>query len=238
MTGSVEEHPSGPAAPAESAAVEEAFNEAYAFLRKAIGVIALLLPVGVVIGNGWLGHSWELKGSISAYYYTPSRNYFVGSLCALAVFFLSYEYRDFGKYRADNYLSDFACVTALGVAFLPTTRGGVQSTRAEEVVGIFHYISAGALFLTLAVFCLFFFTRSQGVKTPQKIVRNRVYRSCGVIILSCLGLCLIAMWKAPESWRALFWLESVMVWAFAISWLVKGEFGGILADKPAVESSR
>lgn len=234
MTGSIEEQAAHPPA-LTGPVVEAAFNEAYSFLRKAIGVIALLLPIVVVIGHGVLGHSWELKGSLSAYYYTHSRNYFVGSLCALAVFFLSYEYRDFGKYQADNYLSDFACIAALGVAFLPTTRGGVPSTEAEEVVGVLHYLCAAALFLTLAVFCLFFFTRSQGVKTPQKILRNRVYRGCGVIILSCLGLCLVAMWKAPDSWRALFWLESIMVWAFAISWLVKGEFGGILTDRPATE---
>ena len=237
MTGSIEEEASGSPA-LTGQAVEAAFNEAYSFLRKAIGVIALLLPIVVVIGHGWLGHSWELKGSISAYYYTHSRNYFVGSLCALAVVFLSYEYRAFGKYQADNYLSDFACVAALGVAFLPTTRGGVQSTRAEEVVGFFHYLCAGALFITLAVFCLFFFTRSQGVKTPRKILRNRLYRSCGAVIISCLILCVLAAWKAPYSWHALYWLESIMVWAFAISWLVKGEFAGILVDKPTAESSQ
>jgi len=216
-----------------STVVEDAFNEAYTFLRKAIGVIALLLPFAVVLGKGMLDHTWELQGSISAYYYTHSRNYFVGSLCALAVFFLSYEYRHFGKYRADNYLSDFASVAALGVAFLPTTRGGVRSTGGEKFVGGLHLFFAAALFATLAIFCLFFFTRSQGGQTPQKVLRNRVYRVCGWIIVSCLVLCLIALVATPDSWRAPFWLESIMVWAFAVSWLVKGGFGGILADKPA-----
>ncbi len=224
-------------ASATGPAAEAAFNEAYAFLRKAIGVIALLLPVAVVLGSGWLDSSWDLKGSISAYYYTHSRNYFVGSLCALAVFFLSYEYRQFGKYRADNYLSDFASVAALGVAFFPTTRGDAPSTGPEKAIGILHYGCAVSLFASLAVFCLFFFTRSQGVRTPRKVLRNRVYRICGAVIIGCLLLCLLAMWKAPDRWHALFWLESVMVWAFAVSWLVKGEFHGILADDRSTQGA-
>jgi hypothetical protein len=173
-----------------------------------------------------------LQGSISAYYYTSSRNYFVGSLCALAVFFLSYEYRHLNEFRADNYLSNLASIAALGVAFLPTTRGGVASTGPEKAVGILHYGCAVTLFAILAAFCLFLFTRSQGGATAQKVVRNRLYRSCGGVIVGCLVLCAIALWTTPDGWRALFWLESIMVWAFALSWLVKGEFRGILADQP------
>ncbi|MDQ1738700.1 MAG: hypothetical protein QOE53_352 [Pseudonocardiales bacterium] len=216
---------------------DRALSASYRHLRIAIGLLALSLPFAVVLGKGLLsGHSWVLQGSISAYYYTHSRNYFIGALCVLAVFFLSYEYRHLGKFRADNYWSNLASVAALGVAFLPTTRGGVESTGPEKVVGALHYACAVALFVTLAVFCLFLFTRSQGGVTPQKVLRNRVYRVCGGVIVGCLVLCAIALWTAPDSWRALFWLESVMVWAFALSWLVKGEFRGILADQPPAGS--
>jgi hypothetical protein len=211
---------------------DQALGVAYRHLRIAIGLLALSLPFAVVLGKGLLDHSWVLQGSISAYYYTHSRNYFVGALCALAVFFLSYEYRHVHDFRADNYASNLASVAALGVAFLPTTRGGVESTGPEKVVGVLHYLCAAGLFVILAVFCLFLFTRSQGVKTPQKVLRNRIYRICGGVIVSCLVLCVLALWLAPDGWRALFWLESVMVWAFALSWLVKGEFRGILSDEP------
>jgi hypothetical protein len=216
---------------------DEALSEAYRHLRIAIGLLALSLPFAVVIGKGLLDRSWVLQGSISSYYYTHSRNYFVGALCALAVFFLSYEYRHVHEFRADNYLSNLASIAALGVAFLPTTRGDSSPTAAEKAVGVFHYLSAASLFGILAVFCLFLFTRSQGQKTPGKVLRNRVYRICGGVIVGCLILCGIALWQAPDSWRALFWLESVMVWAFAVSWLVKGEFRGILADKPSADGA-
>jgi len=211
---------------------ELALSVAYRHLRIAIGLLALSLPFAVVLGKGLLDRSWVLQGSISGYYYTSSRNYFVGALCALAVFFLSYEYRSGREFRADNYLSNLASITALGVAFLPTSEGRVAPTGSEQVVGVLHYLCATALFLILAAFCLVLFTRSRGGATPQKVLRNRIYRTCGGVILGCLALCAIALWRAPESWRALFWLESIMVWAFAISWLVKGEFRGILADQP------
>lgn len=231
MTGSAEQDALSMAGvPASSE--DEAFSVAYRHLRIAIGLLALSLPFAVVLGKGLLDHSWVLQGSISAYYYTHSRNYFVGALCALAVFFLSYEYRHVHEFRVDNYLSNLASLAALGVAFLPTTRSGGAATGPEKVVGVLHYLSAATLFVILAIFCLFLFTRSQGGKTPQKVLRNRVYRVCGGVIVGCLVLCVVALWLAPDSWRALFWLESIMVWAFALSWLVKGGFRGILADKP------
>ena len=215
---------------------ERALSVAYRHLRIAIGLLALSLPFAIVLGKGLLDGSWVPQGSISAYYYTSSRNYFVGALCALAVFFLSYEYRSVDEFRADNLLSNLASVAALGVAFLPTTRGGVTSTGPEKVVGALHYVCAVALFVILAVFCLFRFTLSQGKKTPQKVLRNRVYRACGGVIVGCLILCLVALVAMPDSWRALFWLESIMVCAFALSWLVKGGFRGTLEDKPPAGS--
>jgi hypothetical protein len=54
---------------------DRALSAAYRHLRIAIGLLALSLPFAVVIGKGLLNHSWVLQGSISAYYYTHSRNY-------------------------------------------------------------------------------------------------------------------------------------------------------------------
>src|SRR5947209_1663685 len=64
---------------------------AYTYLQLAVGIIAVLLPGSLVLGHYLFGG--KLLGSISAYYYTHMGNVFVGSLCALAVFFLSYNYR-------------------------------------------------------------------------------------------------------------------------------------------------
>jgi hypothetical protein len=203
----------------------------YIYLRKAIGVLALLLPTIVVLGKWSLDRQWALEGSISLFYYTHSRNFFVGILCALAVFFLSYEHGATGKFKADNYWSGFASAMALGVAFLPTMRT-LQATSAERVVGVLHLVCAGALFVILGVFAIHFFRMSDGPVTQEKVKRNKVYLACGSIIFACLGAVVASeIFKPPAEWNVLFFLETVMVWAFAVSWLIKGGFLGILADK-------
>jgi hypothetical protein len=202
----------------------------YAFLQKAIGLIALLLPLMVWVFKGALQHNWTLEASISHFYYTRGRNYFVGSLCALSVFFLSYHRGATGKYRLDNLLSDFASLMALGVAFCPTTKDSSAST-AEKAVGVVHLSCAASLFIALGVFALFLFRQSSGPKSPQKRQRDGVYLACGLTIFACIAVVgLSELISVPKGWPALYWFETIMVEAFAIGWLVKGGFLGLLAD--------
>jgi hypothetical protein len=80
-----------------------------------VGIIGLALPIALLVGKP-LVDGGDMLGSISAYYYTEMRNYFVGTLCALAVFLFSYRYAP-----RDNFLSTLASLFALGVVFFPTT---------------------------------------------------------------------------------------------------------------------
>jgi hypothetical protein len=60
-----------------------------------------------------------------------------------------------------------------------------------------------------------------------------LYRACGVVIAACLIVAFV-MWitiGVGQDWHPLFVLESIMIVAFAVSWLVKGGFLGILADR-------
>jgi hypothetical protein len=217
---------------AQSLAADSALAAAYTHLQKAVGLIAFLLPFVVAIGN-FPFDGIGLKGSISAYYYTPMGRVFVGSLCALGVFFLSYNYRPLPKFELDNTLSTFACIAAVGVAFLPTASNAVTASGDEKVVAFVHLLCAGSLFALLAIFSLFLFTKtdSAGTPTPEKAQRNRLYRTCGGIIVgSCLLVVVSNLVRPPRAWHALFWLESIGVVAFGVSWLVKGGFLGILAD--------
>jgi hypothetical protein len=97
-------------------------------------------------------------------------------------------------------------------------------TTAERVI---HFSCATALLLTLAYFALFLFTKSSGSPTPQKLTRNAIYRACGIDVVVCIGL--IAVYylafegTAISQLQPVFWLESLALWAFGISWFVKGE---------------
>src|SRR5919106_2984818 len=165
---------------AQSLAGESALAAAYSHLQKAVGLIAISLPFMVAVGNLVLFRG-EFQGSISAYYHTHMGDYFVGSLFALAVFFLSYNYRPLPKYKIDNVLSTFASVAALGVAFFPTANDAVTASGGEKFVSTVHLVFAAILFGLLAVFSVFLFTMTgdDETVTPEKKHRNVVYRVCG-----------------------------------------------------------
>jgi hypothetical protein len=211
---------------------------AYTYLQRAVGVIAVLLPATLVVGHLLIPDDEPgLRGSISAYYYTHLGNVFVGALCALAVFFLSYNYRPIRSFETDNVLSRFASLAAIGVAVFPTADDAVFASSGEKLVSTLHLVCAGALFGLLGVFAMFRFTMTgtSGVITDEKRLRNRLYRICGTLIFASMALVLVSnVVKPPSSWHTLFWLETVCVVAFGVSWLVKGGFLGILVDKPTI----
>ena len=93
---------------------------------------------------------------MSAYYYTPMRNIWVGALCALGIFLIAYV----GWDRADKIITNIAGVSALGVALCPTTPLVGQVTTREMTVGTFHLAFAAVVFLMLGLMSLRFATRT------------------------------------------------------------------------------
>ncbi|MCF6185331.1 MAG: hypothetical protein L3J56_12060 [Bacteroidales bacterium] len=209
-------------------------------LRRAIGILGIALPLIVAVGAVTLGNCDSIQRSVSLYYNTVMRNAFVGILSATALFMFAYRGYD---YR-DRIAGIAAFVFALGIAFFPPTKEIIincnyeisQLQRADWVRTV-HLISAALYFLTLAFISLFLFTRTDKnvVFTPEKKKRNILYRICGYIILSSLFLIVIYMYliypKNPQfdRYHPVFWLESLALLAFGISWLVKGEVA--LKDK-------
>ena len=201
----------------------------YLNLRKAIGIIGASLPFALVIGKILL-EGPGIQSSISSYYYTNMRDVFVGSLCAIAVFLMSYK----GYERKDAVAGDLACIFALGIALFPTTTN-INPTSQDRLVGVLHYLSAVLFFLTLAYFSLVLFRKSNPAKirTRKKIQRNMVYTVCGYTILACIALLGLKSLLPEESpvnnLNPVFWLESIAVFVFGVSWLTKGE--AILKDE-------
>lgn len=192
----------------------------YIGLRRSIGGIALSLPVVLPVGTALVFHE-HLASSISGYYYTDMRGVFVGSMWAIGVFLLSYK---FG--RLDNLVGNVAGISAIGLSVFPTTPAG-ELSAAMVASGIVHYAFAAVLFAMLAVFCLVLFVRGAPEATDQKKIRNGIYRVCGVLIVVSM---VVAATISPfldaaftARWRPLFWLESVAVVSFGVSWLIKGE---------------
>lgn len=94
-----------------------------------------------------------------------------------------------------------------------------------------HFISAACFFLILAYFSIVLFTKTDPDKkekpTPEKIKRNIWYKACGYTMLLCILLILL-YFKVPGLKQmfplyTVLVLESVALWAFGISWVIKGE---------------
>lgn len=194
----------------------------YLALRKAVGAVALALPFAVAVPIWLLTHA--LQTSISGYYYTGTRNVFVGSLCAISMFMLCCR----GYDRKDEVAGIMSAVCAIGVAFCPTAP--YCPTRHEEIVGWIHYSFAGVLFSILAYFCLVLFKMSAANRhlTRQKLQRNRVYTACGLAIIgSMVSLALLDkglhVHRLFGAVGTVFCFESTSLFAFGVAWLTKGE---------------
>lgn len=207
-------------------------------LIQAIGWLSVLLPAAMLVGNYLFGGCEAIQDSVSDYYYTVTGDLLVGILCAVALFLISYK--GYPGDRLDSILSTLAGLLALGVAFFPTNETSADSCAIihlplNELRNNLHNVLSAALFLVLAAISLFQFTKSRGVTvTRRKKQRNHVYRICGVAMLVCIIL--LALYTnirdhmpGLKPYKPVFWLESGALFAFGISWLVKG--GLFLRDK-------
>ena len=191
----------------------------YLALRKAVGWIGILLPFGLMVGAQVIPGGQGFQRSISHYYHTGMRDIFVGSLSAIALFMFFYS----GYEKIDDWAGNSAGVFALGVAWFPTTETGPL-----DRVGVVHLVFASLFFLTLSFFSLVLFTRTKGGETPtqEKIVRNRIYLVCGVVMILCLVAILIFIATTDRDgdlFPVMLVAETVALVAFGISWLTKGE---------------
>jgi hypothetical protein len=196
----------------------------YRRLRLGIGIIGFALPFVLVTGVAVASGEAAVEPSISDYYHTPMRDWLVGSLCAVGVFLLFYRFR-----RVDYLVTNLAGVLAVGVALFPTS----APEEAESVVSWIHYTCAAGLFLALAYVSWFLFPeRPPGVRGShhESSRRNVVYRTCAAVMIGCVVAAALNRLLGLDIAYALFWLETLAVLAFGVSWLVKGRVEGTLAE--------
>ncbi len=211
----------------------------YYTMRRAIGILGITLPLILLAGSSLFGGCKEEQVSISAYYHTNMRNIFVGFNCAVALFLFAYRGHD----QMDNLAGYLGCIFVLGVAFLPCTISApdlpclVPASPQNPLVGKLHNLCALMYFIVLIVYSLFLFPKTHmdmvtGEKMfmgRQKRKRNVVYYACGSIMVVALLLIVVHMWFLDDLYPGLerlnpvFWLESIVLLSFGLSWLTKGQ---------------
>ncbi|PUB14191.1 hypothetical protein [Yoonia sediminilitoris] len=239
-----------------------------------VGLVAMGLPV--LLAAGALISAACFHDSMSHFYYAPVLgSVFVGGLILIGAFLLAYQ----GENSTEKWLASIAGIGAIGVAVIPANGPGCAMTELHlrtsvilswdaelmqfvpaqgtpmtfamfQYAHMLHSLSAIGLFLFMAYYAFFVFTRvvperhleKDGRLTPAKAARNRAYRLFGVLILiGMVGLAVRAILFPPQptidpDWwnqhNLTFWLEALAIWAFGLSWVVKGHGCAFLWPDP------
>ena len=205
----------------------ESLIYSYLAMRRIIGVLAILLPVIIVTG-GFMQKGFVVQGSLSSYYYTNMRDFFVGMLFSVALFLISYK----GYELIDDVVTNLSGLFALGIIAFPTSKFSGHVVKVgifltpDNVSQYIHLAFSIAFLLSLAFNSMFLFTRHGGEPSMEKKTRNVIYVVSGWLMLVCIVgmVAYIAFYShtALAKWRPVLMFETVALISFGISWLVKG----------------
>lgn len=206
------------------------YVRSYLIMRIFIGAIGVSLPFVLVLVDAYLsGDGLSVRDSLSAYYYSGAREFFVGALCATGVFLITYKV---AERTLDNTLSVLAGFAAVFVALFPTglPDGAVGLTPLQDKfdegrVEAIHFAAAGIFICSLGGICYIFSLR-EGARPPRPgkrspaFWRNYHLACTGAIALAVGWILATAIFGGPD--EALFIGETAAVLAFGASWFMKG----------------
>jgi len=201
------------------------YVRSYIFMRLAIGILGIALPLQLFAEPLFFDGQPFLRGSLSAYYYSGMREFFVGVLWAIGVFLVTYKVAEPSR---ESRASTYAGLAAILVALFPTERPGdgfaltpLQAQLGESTVEAIHFLSAG-VFIALLALISFYFGRFGRT-------RRRLHYACAGIIVAALALAAFAgITGEPD--KGLLVAEVLAVLAFTTSWLAKVEFDVLFGE--------
>ena len=208
-------------------------------IRVFAGVLGMTLPWIAMLGAFIVSKAqpqiipeyfWTKLSISETYYVTPA---LAGVLTTAAVVLMSYK----GYSLLDHVITSLSGVFGIMIVLFPCNCPMVTN---ETLVGFFqlpaktsdiiHCTSAVIFFILLAFNSIFLFTKDGNDKnqelSKQKKIKNFIFRVCGVGMLGGMALVLFPTFDAQ-----IFIAEAIALTFFGISWLVKGEVFGLLADK-------
>jgi hypothetical protein len=218
------------------------YLKSYLLIRATVGVIGILLPIVLIIGENFFNGSVHARGSVSAYYHSPMRDVFVGAGAVTGVLLLTYLA---GQWRTVDYIfSTIAGIAILGVVAMPTNRPSlpkgaarcgpdtlpepagctsVQSTFGEQRVAVIHGICAAIFIASLFVICLEFGRREAKRRNEPGWAKFH-YAAAGVMAAAAAWLIIGNVAHIDIfGLEPLYVCEVLSVWAFGASWFAKGD---------------
>jgi len=208
--------------------LQKHISQTYRSMRILAAALAFALPIVLwLVGGYWF--NIELQESMSAYYHTPMRNFFVGSLFIVGA--LLFVYRGFST--SENQFLNAAGVLAVLVALFPTSSEcalqcldckGASITPYTN--GKVHGFCAVLFFICIAWVCIVESRHTLTFHNRHTKAFERAYRTLGVLMIvlpvSAWIVSLVIDALSPNDrgiW--LFWVEFAAVWVFGAYWAVK-----------------
>jgi hypothetical protein len=206
------------------------YVRSYLILRAAVGALGAALPLILVLGDGLgLDGNPFPRTSISAYYYSGMRDFYVGLICSTGIFLVAYKV---AERNLDNTLSLIAGLAALAVAWGPPQRppsippSPLQERLGDTTCATIHFVGAAVFLVALCVLSFFFGVR-EGKRKPRPGKRPptfwRIYHwvCAGVMAAALLFMGVTELLDAGPH-NALLYGETASLLAFGASWLLKG----------------
>lgn len=209
----------------------------YLALRRCLGILGLLLPLLVVVFNGF-----EFKSSISHFYYSSSSVFFTGFMFAFGIFLIFYPGRvDESDKISDGWVTTIGGIGAILTALIPTAYCSLSelpilittelSSFCDGAGLTTQYIHNNSTLSFIHLSCAAIFLGLMGYMSFSRFTKGRTtakmrvfYKFCAIMVwlpLVILGLKFIfnLEWTPYD----VFILECVSLVFFGIAWLVKGK---------------
>lgn len=158
----------------------------------------------------------EIPHSLSAYYYTPVRPVFVAFLIAIGTLLIVYR-----ADKTERRLSNVYGLAVICLALVPT-KVCVTPTDCFDSTILFasrwvHYPAAAIFFLGAACHSRYLFSRTDRRRLSV------IFKRLGDFLFFLIGvLVLLVLTKWSKGTPLIFCVQMLMVWLFALSWLLKG----------------
>jgi len=212
-------------------------NLSYLALRQWLGILGLALPVLLWVFNGF-----EIKPSLSHFYYSSSSVIFTGFMITFGVFLFVYPGRDDASDSiSDNWVTNIGGMGAVLTGLIPTAYdikchapfvydinlmpfcGASELTTPylhnSTALGVVHFLSA-AIFLILMGY-MSFSRFTKGNTSPHM---KWFYKACAIMVwlpLVAVGMELVFAFEFTV--YDVFICECISLFFFGMAWLVKGK---------------
>jgi hypothetical protein len=224
------------------------YTRTFLWMRLGVGVIGVLLPVLLISLDSIVfnGHP-VVRDSMSAYYYSGMREFFVGVIFGSGAFLLAYKV---SEVSLDNTASIGAGICAWLIATFPTGLPPLKEhpkpprpplNPLQDLIGVswvkgIHYGASAGFIICLAVVAVLFGYREGKLpavpeKLPPRFWRTFHWTCAFAMGLGAAWILLTSVTSSGPRWSTLLG-EWICTWAWALSWLLKGAEWDTLFGRP------